>query len=71
MAPGSADPEPEVPAAAALFRVRVPADAEIWFSGQETTQRGPYRLFVTPQMEAATRERKLKGWASAVRRLLA
>ena len=25
----------------------------------------------TPQMDAATRERKLKGWASAVRRLLA
>src|SRR4029077_10969098 len=25
----------------------------------------------TPQMDAATRERKLRGWASAVRRLLA
>jgi uncharacterized protein (TIGR03000 family) len=46
-APASA---PGVPPAAALLRVRVPADAEIWFSGAKTTQRGDSRLFVTPEI---------------------
>jgi uncharacterized protein (TIGR03000 family) len=41
-----------IPAMAALFRVRVPADAEIWFSGEKTAQRGSYRLFVTPEVDA-------------------
>jgi uncharacterized protein (TIGR03000 family) len=44
--------EEDVPSSAALFRVRVPADAEIWFSGEKTAQQGPYRLFVTPQLDA-------------------
>ena len=38
----------DVPAATALIRVRVPADAEIWFSGEKTSQRGEWRLFLTP-----------------------
>jgi uncharacterized protein (TIGR03000 family) len=38
----------DLPAATALIRVRVPADAEIWFSGEKTTQRGDWRLFFTP-----------------------
>jgi uncharacterized protein (TIGR03000 family) len=36
-----------LPESAALFRVRVPRDAEIWFSGAKTSQTGAYRLFVT------------------------
>jgi uncharacterized protein (TIGR03000 family) len=50
-ASGAADPEAGIPGSAALFRVRVPADAEIWFSGEKTSQRGAYRLFVTPQLQ--------------------
>jgi uncharacterized protein (TIGR03000 family) len=38
----------DMPATTALIRVRVPADAEIWFSGEKTTQRGDWRLFYTP-----------------------
>ena len=38
----------DVPATTALIRVRVPADAEIWFSGEKTSQRGDWRLFYTP-----------------------
>jgi uncharacterized protein (TIGR03000 family) len=49
--PGPADAEADIPAAAALFRMRVPEDAEVWFSGEKTAQRGPYRRFVTPQLE--------------------
>jgi uncharacterized protein (TIGR03000 family) len=49
--PGPEDPEAGVPGSAALFRVRLPADAEIWFSGEKTSQRGAHRLFVTPQLE--------------------
>jgi uncharacterized protein (TIGR03000 family) len=41
----------DVPAMAVLFRVRVPADAEVWFSGQQTVQRGSQRRFVTPPLE--------------------
>jgi uncharacterized protein (TIGR03000 family) len=41
---------PDVPPAAALLRVRLPADAELWFSGAKTTQRGDSRLFVTPEI---------------------
>jgi uncharacterized protein (TIGR03000 family) len=48
---GPRDPEAGIPASAALFRVRVPADAEIWFSGEKTAQRGVSRLFVTPQLQ--------------------
>src|SRR5579885_1131740 len=36
------------PPGAAVLRVRVPADAELWFSGSPTSQRGSQRRFVTP-----------------------
>jgi uncharacterized protein (TIGR03000 family) len=52
--PGIVDPGPledvGVPAATALFRVRVPENAEVWFSGDKTAQRGSERLFVTPPL---------------------
>src|SRR5262245_821125 len=38
----------DAPATTALIRVRVPPEAEIWFSGDKTTQRGDWRLFYTP-----------------------
>ena len=43
---------PEVTPAGALVTVRVPADAEIWFSGDATAQRGEWRSFATPPLEA-------------------
>jgi uncharacterized protein (TIGR03000 family) len=39
-----------VPPTAVLVRVLVPADAQVWFSGEPTTQRGSPRLFVTPSL---------------------
>jgi uncharacterized protein (TIGR03000 family) len=47
-------PEPTLALApgAALLAVRVPADAEVWFGGDPTAQRGRTRLFVTPPLEA-------------------
>jgi uncharacterized protein (TIGR03000 family) len=33
-----------------VVQVLVPADAELWFSGEKTSQRGPTRLFVTPAL---------------------
>lgn len=49
-----ADPGPPpgdgVPPAAVLFRVLVPEDAEVWFSGDQTAQRGGERLFVSPPL---------------------
>jgi uncharacterized protein (TIGR03000 family) len=36
---------------AAVLRVRVPADAELWFDGARTAQRGAARQFVTPPLE--------------------
>ncbi len=47
-----ADPDAGVPAAAAVLRVRVPADAEVWVEGDATTQRGELRRFITPPLEA-------------------
>jgi uncharacterized protein (TIGR03000 family) len=38
------------PAATATFMVRVPADAEIWFCGGKTEQRGEERTFVSPPL---------------------
>jgi uncharacterized protein (TIGR03000 family) len=35
------------PDATALIRVHVPADAELWFSGDKTAQQGEHRQFVT------------------------
>jgi uncharacterized protein (TIGR03000 family) len=40
----------DAPHGAALLRVLVPANADIWFSGAKTTQRGDSRLFVTPEI---------------------
>ncbi|HVS35606.1 MAG TPA: TIGR03000 domain-containing protein [Gemmataceae bacterium] len=46
------DPGADVPATAAVLRVHVPADAEVWVSGDATTQRGEQRRFITPPLEA-------------------
>jgi uncharacterized protein (TIGR03000 family) len=46
------DPDAGVPATAAVLRVRVPADAEVWIAGDPTTQRGELRRFITPPLEA-------------------
>jgi uncharacterized protein (TIGR03000 family) len=40
-----------LPDGAALLAVRVPADAEVWFDGEATAQRGRTRLFVTPPLD--------------------
>ena len=50
--PPVADPDAGVPATAALLRVHVPADAEVWISDEPTKQRGELRRFVTPPLEA-------------------
>jgi uncharacterized protein (TIGR03000 family) len=50
--PPLAEPDIGVPATAALLRVRVPADAEVWISDEPTRQRGELRRFVTPPLEA-------------------
>jgi uncharacterized protein (TIGR03000 family) len=49
-----APPEPtlRLPDGAALVVVRAPADAEVVFQGEATSQRGRLRLFVTPPLEA-------------------
>ena len=36
---------------AVLIAVRLPADAELWFDGQKTTQTGPVRRFETPPLK--------------------
>jgi uncharacterized protein (TIGR03000 family) len=52
--PVSAPPVPAAddaaPAGAAVLRVRVPADAELWVNGQRTAQRGTERVFVSPPL---------------------
>ena len=48
----AADPDAGVTASAAVVRVRVPTDAEVWFSDDPTTQRGELRRFITPPLEA-------------------
>jgi uncharacterized protein (TIGR03000 family) len=45
-------PRQDVPANAALIEMRVPANAEVWFSGEKTTQTGDTRAFVTPALES-------------------
>ena len=45
-------PEPVVPRSAALVRLGVPANAEVFFSGEKTQQRGESRSFVTPPLES-------------------
>lgn len=44
-------PEFVVPANAALIEMTVPANAEIWFSGEKTKSTGDFRSFVTPALE--------------------
>jgi uncharacterized protein (TIGR03000 family) len=41
-----------IPDSAALFRVRVSEDAEVWFGDVRTAQRGVDRLYVTPPLPA-------------------
>lgn len=50
-------PEAAASAAAttAAIEVRLPANAELQFDGQTTTQGGPLRRFVTPPLERGTR----------------
>jgi uncharacterized protein (TIGR03000 family) len=44
-------PLPSVNENAVLIAVRVPANAEIWFDGNKTSQTGQVRLFTTPPLE--------------------
>jgi uncharacterized protein (TIGR03000 family) len=44
-------PEFVVPADAALIDLAVPANAEVWFSGEKTKATGEIRSFVTPALE--------------------
>lgn len=44
-------PEFVVPENAALIDMRVPANAEVWFSGEKTKSTGEFRSFVTPSLE--------------------
>ncbi|OAI42292.1 hypothetical protein AYO40_00170 [Planctomycetaceae bacterium SCGC AG-212-D15] len=47
--------EAEVAPDAALIRMQVPANAEVWFSGEKTEQRGQSREFVTPALDSGRR----------------
>jgi uncharacterized protein (TIGR03000 family) len=42
--------EEAVPLRAAVLRVRVPADAEVWIADHRTAQRGAERIFLTPPL---------------------
>ena len=44
-----------MPQNAALIELHVPANAQVWFSGDETTQKGADRSYVTPDLD---RDRK-------------
>jgi uncharacterized protein (TIGR03000 family) len=59
--PPPAEPTLALPPGAALLVVRVPADAEVWFGGDPTAQRGRTRLFTTPPLEAG------RDWTYALR----
>ena len=48
-------PEYVVPRDAALINMQLPANAEVWFSGDKTTQDGASRSFVTPALEQGHR----------------
>jgi uncharacterized protein (TIGR03000 family) len=47
-APSVLPPAPTQDTTRALIEVRVPAEAEIWFEGDKTSQTGSVRQFVTP-----------------------
>jgi uncharacterized protein (TIGR03000 family) len=40
-----------VPPGAAVLRVRVPADAEVWVADHQTAQQGSFRVFLTPPLQ--------------------
>jgi uncharacterized protein (TIGR03000 family) len=44
-------PPEDMPQNAAMVQVRVPSNAELWFAGDKTTQTGPAREFVTPELK--------------------
>jgi len=44
-------PSEDMPQNAAMVHVRVPANAELWFGGDKTSQTGPMRDFVTPELK--------------------
>jgi len=46
-----AQPNVNVPQGAALITVHVPPDAQLWFEDHQTQQQGPFRQFVTPQLD--------------------
>jgi uncharacterized protein (TIGR03000 family) len=48
----AARPEFRIADDAALINMRVPANAEVWFSGEKTRSTGEQRSFVTPSLEA-------------------
>jgi uncharacterized protein (TIGR03000 family) len=50
------DPDAGAPESAAVLRVRVPADAEVWVSGSPTKQRGELRRFITPPLQPGRNE---------------
>lgn len=47
--------EEMIPLDAALITMQVPANAEVWFSGEKTQQTGTDRRFVTPALEQGHR----------------
>jgi uncharacterized protein (TIGR03000 family) len=54
--PGYVAPhEDTVPDDAALINLWVPANAEVWLSGEKTASTGSERSFVTPSLEAGRR----------------
>ena len=50
--PPAVDPDAGVADSAAVLRVRVPADAEVWVSDSPTAQKGEMRRFITPPLDA-------------------
>jgi uncharacterized protein (TIGR03000 family) len=46
---------PPPPPASATIEVRQPADAELWFDGNATTQEGDRRIFTTPLLRPGRR----------------
>ncbi|HEV3258554.1 MAG TPA: TIGR03000 domain-containing protein [Gemmataceae bacterium] len=48
--PGGVPGDEAIPDGAVVFSVRVPADADLWFDGTRTVQRGSLRRFVTPAL---------------------
>ncbi len=50
--PGSGSSSPSGLSTQAGIRVLVPADAEVFFDGKRTTQKGAERLFITPPLQS-------------------